>query len=701
MQFAGLVLSNRKTKFLCSVACYLVEPVEVYQAKTITKCKTRDGCEDFFVMASKGEHMQVLDEVLLRCHSLMHGVPALRAFVAAGGEAAVQERMMARAALDLTLAIIGKVHMSRLMYTHGMPFALMRLLSHSKADRDSALSFCEHMWDALQALEQRMAMTSEAFFASLHSRLVWPSQHFSREMLLQLASAGFFGVPAKEVGEPLRKMARGWSGTKIVEDLVHVAKAAKGQNEAGKHGIMEVMHQLSTCKVLEEYDRPRPPMARLSPTARAQIRSQLKHCSDSKVHSGNLKEEELAAFGSSDYEPLTAEHYRLQGMATHALLGAYQDLDKLQKMWMNLMVSRGCLLQRVGTKDAYIAAAGTEYGVIAVPLYPVRELELSGGHFHWFSLKPIQGVHTPCQSWQNFVVLRVDSLYHWRAADIEPVPPSSLAARLPRESHARQADMVLRFTGGRILIEWSALRAFRGVSTARLAKIAEELEMSFDRGARPRTEAQWLSALLLQIFPKMDDEDIQSIIGERCKLDDGADSDDEKGHPGLLLNVDGEAGTFRGVLAAEDFDEITAMKAKHKKKTLKGEMAERERMAAAKAGAKKRGAKPAASSGAASSSIGAERVPTGVHVDVPPELSADALRKFLPMVVGCSMALESLWHTRWRCCYPSSRPPYSKSQSVSNTEDLWPAAKSVIRWAWQQHRAEGGEECPWECILAP
>jgi hypothetical protein len=47
-----------------------------------------------------------------------------------------------------------------------------------------------------------------------------------------LEGSAFQAVPFHEVAEPLRKWATGWSGTKVIEDLVHVAKATKNSNEA-------------------------------------------------------------------------------------------------------------------------------------------------------------------------------------------------------------------------------------------------------------------------------------------------------------------------------------------------------------------------------------------------------------------------------------------------------------------------------------
>jgi len=236
----------------------------------------------------------------------------------------------------------------------------------------------------------------------------------------------------------------------------------------------------------------------------------------------------------------------------------------------------------------------------------------------------------------------------------------------------------------------------------RLSLIADELQMVF--AERPQTEVQWLKALLAKIFPEMSDEDINSIIEERCLLNDGVGSDEEEGKDGnaLLMNVSGETDTFRGVLAADDFDEIGEMKEKRRRRELKNEMAERQRAAATKAGAKKKAKaqpKALANSGAASSSGAPERVPTGIDLELPADLAPEALRKYLPAVTGCSLVFESLWHTRWRCTYPSTRPPYSRSETVRTSTEIWPVAKALIRWAWSQHRGEGGDECPWECIV--
>jgi len=465
LQFSGLVLMNRRAKFLCSLAIYLVEPVEVYQAKTITKCKTRGGLEDFAINAARGEHLQVLGEVMQRCSQLLHGMPALANFAGQGESAMVVERHFAKTALNLTLAIVGNIHTSRTMYSHGFPFTMMRLLSHDESERTRCLQFCESTWRALRTLGDRMAVSGDAFFASLHAQLVWPSQHFCREMLLQLASCDFSGVPLQEVANPLLRMARGFGGTKIIEDLVHVAKTVNASNEAGKGGVMEVMHELSNCKVLEEYDRPRPTMVKLSPFGRAQIGAQLKQCSECKVSACNIKEEEFVQFGGAEYQAVSPEAYRMQGVATMSLLEVAEDLHRARKHWMNLMLYRGALLQKMGTPNAYLVSSVSEHGVIAVRIFPVKD-QTPGGHpFNWFSLCPLPGIHDDNR--MRVVFLQVTHLRTWRAADIEPCLGPSLRGRVADDSVAARSDLVLRFVGGRPLVEWSALRAFRGISTAR------------------------------------------------------------------------------------------------------------------------------------------------------------------------------------------------------------------------------------------
>ncbi|CAK0799272.1 unnamed protein product [Prorocentrum cordatum] len=210
---------------------------------------------------------------------------------------------------------------------------------------------------------------------------------------------------------------------------------------------------------------------------------------------------------------------------------------------------------------------------------------------------------------------------------------------------------------------------------------------------------QWLRALLRKVFPDMAGDDIESVVADRCALDDGVDSGSDDEDVRLLSTVSAND-TFRGVLEAEDFTEIETRTEKAKKRAIRKTMISARADAAAKPAGKAKAA-PKAAPAPSSSSVApkaAAKVPAGIDLDIPDDLTAEALSIYCPQVPGCNLSFEKLWHTRWRCTYPASEAPYSNTATVHSVEELWPAARSVIQWAWRRHVIYGGLPSHHECL---
>ncbi|CAK0799273.1 unnamed protein product [Prorocentrum cordatum] len=225
------------------------------------------------------------------------------------------------------------------------------------------------------------------------------------------------------------------------------------------------MGHLAHSRVLEEYDRPRPKEVRVTREMQSLIRSRLKELAGGNMHWRSLSDEDFAFFGSSAFETVSAEAFRHQGLATISLLHAAADLTKLKKSWMNLMLSRGALLHQVGSLNAWVVAGASELGVVGVRVYAVRDKLGGGGDLSWISLVPVAGIHDDVAD--RFALLRIDDLAAWRASDVEIVPNGAYAHTLAAGSHAFGRDFVVRPVAPRMLLHWSAHRAFKGLSTAR------------------------------------------------------------------------------------------------------------------------------------------------------------------------------------------------------------------------------------------
>ncbi|CAK0799274.1 unnamed protein product [Prorocentrum cordatum] len=216
LQFSGMVLINRKVKYICDIACYLIRPAEEYQAIGITQCKTTLGLEHYYVCAASGFHLQVLQEIVERCVDVLSQVKGLRSHVTSSEDSHKRARSLATTAFRLMLGFVSMHFASRSMYTHGLPFRALQLLSKDPGERQSCLTWLESVAKVLGDLEKAMAVETDGFYKSVHKKLVWPSMQFPREMLLLLESCEFAGVPVEEVQKPLREFATSWGGTKVI-----------------------------------------------------------------------------------------------------------------------------------------------------------------------------------------------------------------------------------------------------------------------------------------------------------------------------------------------------------------------------------------------------------------------------------------------------------------------------------------------------
>jgi hypothetical protein len=198
---------------------------------------------------------------------------------------------------------------------------------------------------------------------------------------------------------------------------------------------MEVMHHLTTCRVLTEYDWPPPQPVRLSPSARIAIGKKMKACSTCSLETSTFNEEQFVDFGSNKHDPLSPEVFRQQGLATMALLKVGASLNKLQDQWINRMLSRSTCIQRVGSPKCYLVAKVSQMGICAVEVFPVRDFAIDGKPFMWFSVSPIDGLHDRAKDDEQVVFLQVDDVRGWRAADVIPRASEEVSTSLRSGSH--------------------------------------------------------------------------------------------------------------------------------------------------------------------------------------------------------------------------------------------------------------------------
>lgn len=368
----------------------------------------------------------------------------------------------------------------------------------------------------------------------------------------------------------------------------------------------------------------------------------------------------------------------------------------LKETWLTQSVGRGQLLQKVGTPKCWVIAGTSQFGAIGVRLFPMCEKATAGSCFDWFSLVPLPGEHDEGDE-GRIAYLRILDPRAWRCADIEAATEKSFA-HLPPDRKVHSVGLVLKPTNARCVLEHVAMRAFRGISASRLPWLADFLGIKFAAGKRPRSEPLMVMTLLEKIFPDMSAEDRQEIVGLGSAYPDGIDTDDEADlGVGLLKRADMKA-CLKGVGAQEDDDEIEQIKDKHQQKLMKRAMWEKRKEQEQNRRPRRPAGASASSGSAAPAQPGnaAERAPKGLSFTVPADLSEETLSMYLPGVAGCRLRLESHWHTRWHIAYLASAPPFTTSRVFGTLEEVWPAARHCILWAWKRHTDDGGQACPWD-----
>lgn len=337
------------------------------------------------------------------------------------------------------------------------------------------------------------------------------------------------------------------------------------------------------------------------------------------------------------------------------------------------------------------------YGVFLWRLKPVVAKRSDGSTFKCLVLNLDGDDDDELDSIRELVEFVVVADDKWRLADATIVPPADLR---PNDF----ADK-LSFTTGPLflpmdfmpLLQFSALRAFPGLTMPLLQKLARRMGLEFQRGDTPRSLSEWLRACITHILPKLTDEQVGDIVSSRVAAPE-ANGEDEGGDlMGGILDLSSMA-LFTGVVDADDMQAIKHVRKQRYEKSVAAKVAERRAAARAAPKPSKQRQKSAQSSAAASSSSSAGVCVPCRRLPVPADYTAAAFQHYMPDVPGARLHLEKNWHTRWRASYPSSTPPMgcSRNFNLGDPPSIRSALVECVRWAWSRHEADGGEACPWD-----
>ena len=78
-------------------------------------------------------------------------------------------------------------------------------------------------------------------------------------------------------------------------------------------------------------------------------------------------------------------------------------------------------------------------------------------------------------------------------------------------------------------------------------------------------------------------------------------------------------------------------------------------------------------------------------------LAVENARSYLPVgITGCTLSMQTEWHTRWRVTYPRLVAPFEASASFHDPASQRSTLQEMLRWVWEAHTAKEKVACPWD-----
>ena len=138
-----------------------------------------------------------------------------------------EDRELAAILHRCTVRIMAQRILERLCIGFCLPMRFAQLVHDRAEEVTECLAACKKWFEVLEKLET--AAHTEKFIADLLDGLLWPRVHFCRMILVALAESDWQSVP-HWVREKVCNMLRGFTTTKVVEDLIRVLRKAEKEN---------------------------------------------------------------------------------------------------------------------------------------------------------------------------------------------------------------------------------------------------------------------------------------------------------------------------------------------------------------------------------------------------------------------------------------------------------------------------------------
>lgn len=480
-------------------------------------------------------------------------------------------------------------------------------------------------------------------------------------------------MPA-DLAHQITHFTQAMQSTKVCEDAFNIIRDSERSSKSGICERRRAWHTVRVNTLAEDTDRPQvtiTPAARHSASKAGSSTPLPKSLFHPKVSEFSLGEQSLDSLCSQrDWPSVPAPVFPMIGVCTRALEESGGQERVLRHMWLCMLFVPGTAACHIKSKALYLVLKPTVSGVLLWPL----QHQPSGGFMLVSS-----AAEPSVKRWTQVSAACIDE---WKAINIEVLAPCQLPAGSATSSGGMEIG--LRVGGhAQALVEFSAKRAFPGMTTPILSKLHSFLEVAH-KGARPSSEIGLMRALLSHLFPKASDSEIAAIMAlRRTKLVQEASSSILLNHQNLQMT--------KHLIDDEVVDDIV--------KYQKASGCEpKPRKSPAQASSSGDGIAPITGNASSAALKGQDKPRLSFKGYHTPESAKD----LIPKVSGCWLKRDDVRFFRWSGRYPT--PPgqqshWTKCWSQAFSEEK--ALRFVLQKIWSAHQDATGDEIPFDLSDEP
>lgn len=253
MHMSAKILGTVSIRMLVGMSLSMVHLARESFGRMLAGAKTQQGCVSWWASMANGEWVAELAGL---------GSPEnlqLARYSTTPDEADTpDDELVARYHFELMVSILGCRLVTLTLFTGTLSDFFGALLHSDGEVVRSCLMALSRWWSKLQELEA--AAKGNTFFKKFAEQLAWPLQSWCRELLVVLSEHKFNQVPAWVRDAYLLPWARGFHGANITEDAFQLLRRSEAVAETGRLGRLQRWCRLGHSELLQDYDRPPPPM---------------------------------------------------------------------------------------------------------------------------------------------------------------------------------------------------------------------------------------------------------------------------------------------------------------------------------------------------------------------------------------------------------------------------------------------------------